>query len=159
MNLYTKLAIGLTAAALALGTTACNYDISNTKLEIIDKLYSSLPVEVQGEYASEIFMESSYDVQASTIKEIVDSGGLSYEDNVYIGISSMMQLSSEIRTAAIQSIIDDSDYNVQREVTFYGLKNLNSNDSFQVIKNSGQNILSDFGEKVKDAYDLLFGGN
>ena len=154
-SLQSIAARGLTAGILALTATACS--LTDAKLEVIDNLYQSLPQENRNEYAAAMFLDTDYDTQITTIKDIVDNGELQSSDNAYIGDSVLMHLMPEERTAVMEAIMDKSDYNVQRELTFYGIEKLDTGDLFQAVANSGVNILSEFGKKVKDAYQSLFG--
>lgn len=147
----------ITGAALIGGCIGYTIDPVGARLGITDRLYHSLPADTRAEYAAEIFLEQEYDNQANIVKYFVDGDNLSEFDNAYLGTSTLLNLDIDKRAATLELIMQESPYDLTRHVTIYGLDNLKTEDSVLVLTSSGKKLWDQFGQKVLQAYDFLFG--
>lgn len=159
----TKTKVAIAVLSLAVVGSGIGFGINQyiehqdeIKLGLVDRIYHSLPVEVQEEYLTGLFLLEDYDYQSKIVKGFVDHGMLTMEDNAYVGSQALMQLPTAERTATLELVLDNSNYVVQKEVTMYGIGMLEPGDAGEAIVNSGKNLWNNFTEKVEEAYKQIF---
>jgi hypothetical protein len=156
MRTRTKVTLASIALAATIGTVAYTKNSVDIRTALMDNIYMSLPAEVQDSYVEDKFNQQDYGLQSGLIKSFVDEGVMPIEDKVYVGVNSLMQLPEPERAASMYNIMDQSGYDITREVTFYGLPQLNQEDASVVLMNSGKTLWSNFTDKVKETYNDLF---
>jgi hypothetical protein len=155
-NTRIMVAAGLLGSCLIGTATYAAIDKEALALTVMHNAYETLPPEIQQQYIANRFIEMPYETKSLLVKNVVTAGELTSEDNAYVGTVALLQLNNPDRAAALEMVLDRSDYEVARHTTFYGLGKLTPEDSANALAGSGRNLWDHFTDRVREAYDDLF---
>ena len=147
----------ITAGAVIGGCVVYASNPVGVRLSIANKLFHSLPAEMQTAVVGELFLEQEYQDQVNMVLYYIENNILAQEDYAYIGGSAVLKLDPYTRAATLELILEESPYEVQKYITIAGVDNLTPEDSVAVVAKSGGKILTYLSQKVGGLYDFFFG--
>ena len=86
----------------------------------------------------------------------VNNNLIAQEDLALIGGNAVLKLDPYNRGAALEYILEESPYEMQRYVILDGLDNIRPEDSVVVITKSGKQFLDYLRDKIGGIYNFLF---
>jgi len=125
------------------------------RLSVANKLFHSLPKETQTAVVGELFLEQEYQDQVDMVLYYIENSILMQEDYAYIGGSALLKVDPYTRAAALEVILEESPYEIQKYIVFDGMDNLTPEDCAALIAKSGGKIFSYLSKKIVGLYEFL----